>query len=215
MPGYRRVPKRAKRQSADSRKDAVFLNVPYDQQFTDLFLAYVAGISAFGLVPRTTLEIPGGTRRLERIVHMIRLCGYSIHDLSRVELSPGPHGTPRFNMPFELGLAVALENANRSKHTWFAFESVERRIQRSLSDLDGTDVYIHDGQVEGVFRELAKAFVRTRQQPTVVQMRTIYKKVRKTLPQFLTDAGAKNPFQARVFQDISVYASALADELTT
>jgi hypothetical protein len=35
----------------------VFLNIPYDVQFTDLFLAYMAGIKAYGLVPRATLEI--------------------------------------------------------------------------------------------------------------------------------------------------------------
>jgi hypothetical protein len=34
------------------------------------------------------------------------------------------------------------------------------RFQKSLSDLNGTDIYVHNGSVEGVFRELARAFVR-------------------------------------------------------
>jgi hypothetical protein len=63
--------------------------------------------------------------------------------------------TPRFNMPFELGLAVSWSNTPRqTNHTWFVFEARRHRIQKSLSDLNGTDVYIHDGTADGVLREL-------------------------------------------------------------
>lgn len=196
-------------------KNAVFLNIPYDPPFSPLFLAYVAGISAFGLVPRATLEIPGSTRRLDRIISLIKNCRYSIHDLSRVELDPTPPATPRFNMPFELGLAVALDASfPRKRHTWFVFETAQWRMQKSLSDLNGTDVYVHGGTVDGVFRELAKAFVRITKQPAVPDMRTIYERTADVLPKFLADAGSEGPFQARVFQDIIVYAGTLADVLT-
>jgi hypothetical protein len=80
-------------------------------------------------------------------------CPYSFHDLSRVELS---HGVPRFNMPFELGLAV--EMSHRQKHRWFVFESKPYRLPRSLSDLNGTDPLIHDGRPEGLLRALADVF---------------------------------------------------------
>jgi hypothetical protein len=66
-----------------SKAASVFLNVPYDLRFQPLYLAYIVGVTAFGLVPRATLEIPGGTRRLERIFSLIKSCQYSIHDLSR------------------------------------------------------------------------------------------------------------------------------------
>ena len=195
-------------------KDSVFLNIPYDQDFVILFIAYMAGVSAFGLVPRATLEIPGSVRRLDRISSLLHACRYSIHDLSRVELDPTPPPTPRFNMPFELGLAVAHERAHRKQHAWFVFESMPWRLQKSLSDLNGTDVYVHGGTIDGVFRELAKAFVRSKRQPTVQQMRIIYDRIVLVMPKFLADAGASDAFQSRVFQDISVYSSALADELT-
>lgn len=211
MSRQRKPPTKPKKVAA---KDAVFLNIPYDAPFSPLFLAYVAGITAFGLVPRATLEIPGSVRRLDRIIALIRSCEYSLHDLSRVELDPTPPPTPRFNMPFELGLAVALDSTfPRRRHSWFIFETALWRIQKSLSDLNGTDAYIHSGTVEGVFRELAKAFVRITQQPTVEQMRTIYDKIAVILPKFLSDAGSEHPFHARVFQDLIVYAGALANEL--
>ena len=63
-----------------------FLNVPYDATYEDLFLAWIAGLSGFGLIPHATLEIPGSERRLARIVNLLRRCRYSFHDLSRVEL---------------------------------------------------------------------------------------------------------------------------------
>ncbi|HEV2989889.1 MAG TPA: hypothetical protein VG759_15705 [Candidatus Angelobacter sp.] len=205
--------RRLHRGGEQSAKHAVFLNIPYDPQFTELFLAYMVGIKAYGLIPRATLEIPGGARRLDRIAALIRSCTYSIHDLSRVELDPAPPQTPRFNMPFELGLAVAFHWRQNTKHTWFVLETERWRIQKSLSDLNGTDVYIHGGTPEGVFRELTTAFVRVTRQPTVKQMQTLYEKVTSALPKLLVAAGTDDPFQARVFKDISVYAGALADEL--
>jgi hypothetical protein len=49
----------------------VFVNVPYDSQFENLFLAYIAAISAFGFIPRATLEIPSNRPRLDRILDLI------------------------------------------------------------------------------------------------------------------------------------------------
>jgi hypothetical protein len=124
-------------------KEAVFLNIPYDPQFTRLYLAYITATSAVGLLPRATLGITGN-RRLDRIASLIESCAYSIHDLSRVQLDRNAPRTPRFNMPFELGLAVAWGHAH-PQHKWYVFESVGRRLAKSLSDLDGTDPYIHEG----------------------------------------------------------------------
>jgi hypothetical protein len=204
---------RAAKRPASKSDDLVFLNVPYDSLFVPPFLAYVCGISAFGLIPRATLELQGGTRRLDRIVSLIESCRYSIHDMSRVELDTTPPPTPRFNMPFELGLSVLHASRNRRNHTWFLFESVSWRIQKSLSDLNGTDPYIHDGTVDGVFRELAKAFVRADRRPSVKQMQFLYERLTLTMPRFLTDAAATDPFNARVFQDMVVFTTALAQTL--
>ena len=187
------------------------LNVPYDDAFQSLYLAYIAGMTAFGLVPRATLEIPGGARRLDRILELISSCRYSFHDLSRVELDVRRPATPRFNMPFELGLEVALDKLNPGQHVWFVLETKTRRLQKSLSDLGGTDVYIHGGKPRGVFRELCNALVRTRQQPTVQQMNGICRGLVEVLPEIKRRAGAKSAFAAPVFADLIVTARALAD----
>lgn len=191
-------------------REAVFLNVPYDERFENLLLAYIAGISAFGFAPRATLEIPFSQRRLERILSLIASSQYSVHDLSRVQLDRRTPRTPRFNMPFELGLTVGI-----GQRGWIVCESVPHRIKKSLSDLDGTDVYIHGGTVRGIFRELCNAFVRNRRQPSVVEMMQIYRILRSNLAGILRKAGAKDAFNARVFINLCVLASAAADELVT
>jgi hypothetical protein len=150
------------------RERSVFLNIPYDPGFQKLYLAYIAGVSAFGLVPRATLEIPTSERRLDRIIGLIDECAYSIHDLSRVQLDRKAPSTPRFNMPFELGLAVA-RNKSQGRQQWYVCESLKRRVNKSLSDLDGTEVHIHEGTLRGLFAVLGDIFVRRRRQPSVQQ----------------------------------------------
>jgi hypothetical protein len=188
-------------------KDSVFLNIPYDRHFIRLYLAYITALSALGFVAEATLGI-AGNRRLDRIASLIERCEYSIHDLSRVQLDRNPPCTPRFNMPFELGLAVAWAQEH-PEHQWFVFEARRRRLNKSLSDLDGTDAYIHGGTVRGVMREVCNAFVSPGSQPTVPQMMKMYRELRRTAPEVMKKAGGHSVFTARVFSDLCLGAAAL------
>jgi hypothetical protein len=170
------------------KKADVFLNIPYDGRFQNLLLAYIAGLAAFGFSPPATLEIPFSKRRLERIISLISSSEYSIHDMSRVELDRTAPRTPRFNMPFELGLTVGMGNRQQE---WIVCEARPHRIKKSLSDLDGTDVYIHGETVRGVFRELRNAFVRNRRQPSALQMMQIYRVLRSNFEGILERAGRR------------------------
>lgn len=186
---------------------SVFLNIPYDAGFQKLYLAYIAGVSAFGLVPRATLEIPTSERRLDRIIALIDQCAYSLHDLSRVQIDRKAPSTPRFNMPFELGLAVARKNSH-SRQRWYVCETVKRRVNKSLSDLDGTEVHIHEGTLIGLFSVLGDIFVRRLRQPSVQQMDGIYRAISKSLPAILRQAGTTDPYRPRVFRDLVLAARA-------
>jgi hypothetical protein len=193
-------------------KQSVFLNIPYDHQFEHLCLAYVCAIACFGLVPRTTLEIPGD-RRLNRIIDLIAACPISIHDLSRVQLDRTKPRTPRFNMPFELGLAIAREKFADADHGWFVFESVHRRAEKSLSDIAGTDVYVHDGTIRGVLRQVSNALIRQERRSTLDQMLTVYRHVSAELPAVLRASGAKSIFDgARTFAEVCMAAAVKAEE---
>lgn len=191
------------------RDKSAFLNIPYDSRYSKLFLAFIAGLSAYRLTPRVTLEIPGGHRRLDRILELVQSCRYSFHDLSRVQLDRKRPVTPRFNMPFELGLTVAMQRVKQRNHDWFVFESLPRRLDKSLSDLGGTDPHIHGGTVPGVFRELTNALVDSRYQPTVGDMDRIYRELLIAAPQIMRDAGTDSLLSARVFRDLAVVGSRL------
>jgi hypothetical protein len=190
-----------------ARRDSAFINIPYDSAYEDHFLAYIAGVAAFGLIPRATLELTGGERRLERIFDLIAACKYSFHDLSFVKLDRKHPATPRFNMPFELGLVIGWQRAASSDHAWFVFESLSHRIQKSLSDLNGTDPFIYGSSPAGILREIRNALARHDMQPTAEQMLEMFEVLREdATPYVLKKTGASSVFEARPFADLVVMA---------
>jgi hypothetical protein len=140
----------------------VFLNVPFDKPYEPIFIGLVGALVHLGKRPTTVLELAGGAApRLDRLIAAIRENPFSVHDLSRVEPSGrGPSAVPRFNMPFELGLAVAvsLTERQRPRHGFVLLESRPFRIQRSLSDMNGHDPFIHNGTQGGAIRSMVEAF---------------------------------------------------------
>jgi len=190
--------------------DSVFLNVPYDAEFRELYLAYIVGLIELGLTPKATLGIPSGSGRLGKILALIQSCRSSIHDLSRCELDTNPpHPTPRFNMPFELGLAVAWSKLTPKKHDYFVFETVTRRAQKSLSDLNEADLQVHQGAPSGVMRELCNAFVRRIKKPDVPQMLSAYHELSGLLPELMKQSGAQTVFEAGMFSRIITVSTEL------
>ena len=64
-------------------------------------------------------------------------------------------------MPFELGLCVADANRQEGQtQNWFVFEAVANRIDKSLSDLKGTDPRVHGATIRGVLSGLCNVFRR-------------------------------------------------------
>jgi hypothetical protein len=179
-----------------------FINIPYDDRYEAILLAFVAGLCGFGLIPRATLEIPTSQRRLDRIEKLLDKCRYSFHDLSCIE--------PRFNMPFELGLAVHRSNRDPHRHDFVVFEAKRFRLQKTLSDLNGTEVHCHGGSGIGVLRELPNVLTRTRHKPTVKNLRDIYMKLNRFAAHIKTELETKSLFDARPFAELVFAASKIA-----
>jgi hypothetical protein len=186
----------------------VFLNCPFDRRFEKLYLAYIAGLSGLGLAPKAVVEISaGGVTRLERLFDLIGECGSSIHDLSWVALSGLPHRVPRFNMPFELGLAAATALATKT-HRWFVFERKPYRLQVSLSDVNGVDPYIHEGTPVGILRELTNAFVHPSRD--VLALRALDRVYADLVRVAAALLGEGSLFQSRAFRELVVAAQQLS-----
>jgi hypothetical protein len=191
------------------RTDSVFLNIPYDKEFEDLYVAYIVGLTQLGLRVNAALAVPN-QGRLETIIALIGKSSFSIHDLSRIEVSKR---IPRFNMPVELGLALYRSHATKGRHRVYVFESKPYRTQRSTSDINGIDPQIHNGTAKGVMAGLRNILRQPGDVTTVPEMLISYRAVRRKLPELRLNAGGKSLFEASVFHDLTLAALVESEKL--
>ncbi len=77
----------------------VFLNCPFDEQYSPFFQAAVFAITDCGFIARCALEASDASQvRIHKIYDLIAECKFGIHDLSRTQLDIHSQ-LPRFNMP--------------------------------------------------------------------------------------------------------------------
>ena len=190
------------------RIQSVFLNIPYDDQFEELYLAYIVGLTQLGLKINATLAVPN-QGRLDRIIKLIEESNVSIHDPSRIEPSSG---IPRFNMPLELGLALYRSHTTNGRHRVFVFEEKPYRTLQSTSDINGMDPQIHNGRPKGVMVGLRNIFHQPERTTTVPEMLASYRAVKRKLPELRRNAGSKSLFEASVFHDLLVVAALVERE---
>lgn len=123
----------------------VFINCPFDPEYTPIFEAIVFAIHGAGFIPRSARErLDSSEIRLQKIIRLIRISRCSIHDLSRTELDAAT-SLPRFNMPLELGLDLgckAFSSAHKGK-SLLIFDVEEYRFHKYFSDIGGQDVHRH------------------------------------------------------------------------
>jgi hypothetical protein len=192
------------------RDASVFVNVPFDPPYEPLFLSLLTGLVCLGRVPRTVLELDASTARLDRLIAIIDSCASSVHDLSRVQTTPSSYGRlPRFNMPFELGLACSRNY--HSQHEFFIFEEKSHRLQISTSDLNGFDPLIHGGTIDGILDATLDAFGRASgRDPTPEMLRRVASEVRRFARTKLISRDKSQVFKRNGFQQVVAAAAGLA-----
>lgn len=189
-------------------QQSVFLNVPFDREYSPLFISLIAALTGLGRKPRCVLEVStAGSDRLDRIFELLSGCGASIHDLSRVSLS-APLQVPRFNMPFELGIAYCL--GKQSGHRFFVMEEQAYRLQATLSDLNGHDPHIHEGTQEGVMACLLDCFGMPGKVPSVKELKGLTAKLSRIVAQLQREQNRDHPFSPHLFRRAVKAAAELA-----
>jgi hypothetical protein len=127
-------------------RKSVFINCPFDDEYTPLFDALVFAIHDCGFVARCALEIDdSGQVRAEKIFDLIGSCKFGIHDISRTDLDPA-NNLPRFNMPLELGLFLGSRRfggRTQKEKVCLILDSDRYRYQMFCSDIAGQDVKEH------------------------------------------------------------------------
>jgi hypothetical protein len=188
------------------KRRSVFLNVPFDRSYERLFVALIAALVALGRAPRCVLELPEiGEGRLSRILRLMQSCGLSIHDLSRV-------GRPaRFNMPFELGIAVALNRIRRG-HEFILLEAEQHRLSRTLSDLGGIDPGIHGRTVSGVISCVISHLGQPRGNPSLEHVKSLWRDLQRIVPVLKRRHGSGTIYSRAIFHELLDAATLLAAE---
>ena len=130
---------------------SVFINCPFDNEYAELFDAILFATVCCGFMPRSALETGNvGEPRLERVIQAIFSSRYSIHDLSRCT-GEGTENFARFNMPLELGIAMARRYMTTDEdHEWLVLAPKGHAYMRFVSDLAAYDPAMHDGSVDDV-----------------------------------------------------------------
>jgi len=129
------------------RDRSVFINCPFDKDFKLSFDALVFSTICCGFIPRCAIESGSAALpRMDRIVNALCASKYSVHDLSRCR-GEGDSNFARFNMPLELGIAMAqsFSGDKQSKHDWLLLVPRGHAYKKFVSDLAGYDPTEHDG----------------------------------------------------------------------
>ncbi|HEV7836746.1 MAG TPA: hypothetical protein VGO75_01660 [Gemmatimonadaceae bacterium] len=183
-----------------------FLNLPYSKRYERVYLALIAGASAYGLVATAAVRDPSSRYQLDRIYDLITTAQYSFHDLSWMSLDAKRPRTPRLNIAFELGLAVAISRSAGANHQWFIFDTVPYRLDKALSDLGGIRPRIHDLTPESVLRALMNALAREKQQPTFANLIAVYRDVEEAGRRIKLNY-SRDLFDAKPFAELTFVAS--------
>lgn len=177
----------------DSDLASVFINCPFTADFRPLREAMIFTVLACYFRPRSALEAGNsGDVRLDKIVRLIKESEYSLHDLSAVGLDVDT-GLPRFNMPFELGIAVGLKKATRSyaSHSLLVLEDEKYTYQKCLSDIAGQDLQAHGNDAARlipIVRNWLRTESRRADMPGGAKICAEFKRFQSRLPDICADA---------------------------
>jgi hypothetical protein len=145
-----RQAKRSRGAGPWNAKTSVFINCPFDSGYRPLFDSIVLAAVACGFTPRSAME--SGTvsdSRIDRIRKALFASRYSIHDLSRCR-GQGDANLARFNMPLELGFAMARRFHDAKSHDWLVLVPENHEYLGFISDLGAFDPQKHAGTKETV-----------------------------------------------------------------
>lgn len=134
---------------------SVFLNCPFDDDYSELFNAILFTVHRCGFILRCSKEYDDTSKiRIHNIIKLIEESKYSIHDISRVGLD-AHNDLPRFNMPLELGIFIGAINFGQKKHKekeFLIIESDQFRFKEFISDISGQDIKAHNNEPEKVIK---------------------------------------------------------------
>lgn len=142
-------------QLATARDSNVFVNCPFDENYTQFLYVTLFTLWCCGKSPQLTLlDRDSTTPRLNRITKMIWSSKYGVHDLSRCKALEKDEFF-RMNMPFELGLDIGAKCfSEKSDKNILIIVSDKYDYQKALSDLSGNDPICYYNDAKTLSKEI-------------------------------------------------------------
>ncbi|MCP5053013.1 MAG: nucleotide-binding protein [bacterium] len=169
--------------------DNVFINCPFDHQYTQIFNAIVFTVFDCGYTAHCARELDDSLDvRINKITKIISECKYGIHDISRTELSQSSQ-LPRFNMPLELGLFMGAKEFGEGKQKQkrcLILDKEPYRYQAFISDIAGQDIRPHnnnDAEVIKLIRNWLRNLSQRMTIPGGVEILKRYRLFQSELPE--------------------------------
>lgn len=141
----------------------VFINCPFDSQYTSLLRPLLFTIIYLGYTPRIATETSdSGEQRISKICKLIKESKFSVHDISRIKSTKQAEFS-RLNMSFELGIdygcRVFRNDSRAHQKRFLVLETKQHRYQKALSDLSGVDIKKHNNDPQQIIRQTRNWFV--------------------------------------------------------
>ena len=134
----------------------IFINCPFDSKYKPILKAIIFCIVYLEYKPLLSETINSADSRVDGILDLISNSKYSIHDLSRMEASK-KNELARFNMPFELGMDIGCKrfgSDSQKEKCFLILDKLKFRYQKSISDISGNDISIHNEEPEKALRQV-------------------------------------------------------------
>lgn len=197
----------------------VFVNCPFDEDYRPCFEALLFAIAVSGYTVRCALEDADGANiRFDKLRKLIGESRRTIHDLSRIEL--GANALPRFNMPFELGLAMGAKYFGGPKLRRNSALIMVREnyvLNAYLSDLGGNDPVAHNDDPHEVIRAVTRYLHATPQGRLLRGARNSiarFRRFKEALPAVVATFG-RSEDEVDPFKDYRVYLALLQEFFAT
>tara|TARA_R110002049_G_scaffold285775_1_gene467297 strand:- start:1570 stop:2103 length:534 start_codon:yes stop_codon:yes gene_type:complete len=134
----------------------IFINCPFDSKYKPILKAIIFCTVYLDYKPLLSETINSADSRVNGILDLISNSKYSIHDLSRMEASK-KNELARFNMPFELGMDIGCKrfgSDSQKEKCFLILDKLKFRYQKSISDISGNDISIHNEEPEKALRQV-------------------------------------------------------------
>jgi hypothetical protein len=142
----------------------VFINCPFDGDYSSLLKPILFTIIYFGFTPQIASDTTdSGEQRINKVLSLILKSKYSHHDLSRIK-SRRRGEFFRLNMPFELGIDYGCRRTSAPylrRKRFLVLSAKPHDFKQALSDFSGVDAKSHGNEPKKAALAVRNWFIET------------------------------------------------------